>query len=118
MGRHIFFIGGNKCVEHGIFYDPPMHRECAVYALQACPHLARSKGRYAAPEKITPLPGMKLAIGAMNTEHCEWFGLMHDRSYKWHRARETRMIVITAKLPWIEVERWREGALMPTEAAI
>jgi hypothetical protein len=27
----VYFVGGPKCVEHGYFYDPPMHRECALY---------------------------------------------------------------------------------------
>lgn len=39
LGKHIFFVGGPLCVDNGLFHDPPMHRECAEFALRACAHL-------------------------------------------------------------------------------
>jgi hypothetical protein len=118
MGKHIFFVGGPLCVEHGDFYDGPMHKECAIYALQTCPHLARSKGKYAEPGPRGPLgEGYKLVIGEIATEEkVEWFALMHGTKYDFGRT-ETGMLVIRAKLPWIEVERWRDGAPMEAEQA-
>src|SRR6478672_2277487 len=40
--RGRWFVGGSKSAfhEHGAFIDPPMHSECAHYALQVCPYLA------------------------------------------------------------------------------
>jgi hypothetical protein len=110
MRRNVYFVGGPKCVENGFFYDPPMHRECAVYALQACPHLARAKGKYApVPDRIE---GAGLLIqGEMDTEKAEWFGLMQSAGYTSSRT-DTGMIVIKADMPWLSVERWRDGSLM------
>jgi len=107
MRKDVWFVGGPKCVEHGYFYDPPMHRECAVYALQTCPHLARSKGKYAPiPERVA---GAALVIqGAMDDKKAEWFGLMRATGYT-HGRSDSGMPTIKAELPWIEVERWRDG---------
>lgn len=111
MGKHIFFVGGWRCVEHGHFYDGPMHRACAVYALQTCPHLARSKGQYSEPGPRGPLGDYKLVVGEMDTVKAEWFGLMHGKKYDFGLT-ETGMLVIRAKLPWVAVERWRDGSPM------
>lgn len=109
MRGDVWFIGGPKCVENGFFYDPPMHRECALYALQTCPHLARAKGKYApVPDRVE---GAALMIqGAMDDKKAEWFGLMRSTGYTSGRA-DTGMHVIKATMPWLSVERWRDGQL-------
>jgi hypothetical protein len=40
--RGRWFIGGEKSAFHprGVYLDPPMHAECARYALRVCPYLA------------------------------------------------------------------------------
>ena len=40
--REMWFVGGSRCFlhAHGAFIDPPMHYECAAYALRVCPFLA------------------------------------------------------------------------------
>lgn len=109
MGRHVFFVGGPSCVTHGIFCDPPMHRECAAFSLQVCAHLNRSKGRY----NFGPLPhtpGVEFSESAvMSTVKAEWFALMHATEYTYGRAPDG-MTMIRAVLPWLDVERWRDGA--------
>ena len=113
MRKNVFFIGGPKCVDNGFFYDPPMHKECALYALQTCPHLARAKGKYApVPDRIE---GSSLLIqGEMDTVKAEWFGLMQSTGYTSGRT-DTGMIAIKAEMPWVSVERWRDGALIAEE---
>jgi len=112
MGRHIYFIGGPLCASNGYFYDPPMHRECALYALQACPHLARTKGRYVEPATVAQAVGedATLIVGDMAPDKAEWFGLMHATDYTFGRDAKG-MMVIKANLPWLDVERWRDGAI-------
>ena len=109
MRKEVWFVGGPKCVENGYFYDPAMHRDCALYALQTCPHLARSKGRYApVPDRIA---GAAVMIqGAMDDKKAEWFGLMQSTGYT-HSRTDTGMIVIKGNMPWLSVERWRDGKL-------
>ena len=40
--RGRWFVGGPGSAFHerGAYIDPPMHRECVVYALKVCPYLA------------------------------------------------------------------------------
>jgi len=110
MGQHIYFIGGNLCVRNGIFSDPPMHRECAVFALTACIHLNRTKGKF---NTAVPLPDATIGVATLSSdEKCEWFALMHAKKYEWARAQD-RMIYIRARLPWLDVELWQDGKPMP-----
>lgn len=112
MRGDVWFIGGPKCVENGYFYDPAMHQECARHALQTCPHLARSKGKYSpAPDRIE---GALMIVGDMDTEKSEWFGLMRSTGYT-HGRSDKGMHVIKANLPWVSVERWRDGEIIANE---
>src|SRR5882672_9003291 len=96
MRGDVWFIGGPLCVENGFFYDPPMHGECARYAIQTCPHLARAKGRYAATPDLDE-QGVVLIAGAMDiSKKAEWFGLMRSTGYQSERALDG-MQVIKAK---------------------
>lgn len=46
LGKFRSFIGGPKSTESGMYVDPPMHTDCAEYALLVCPHLATPTARY------------------------------------------------------------------------
>jgi hypothetical protein len=109
MRGDVYFVGGPKSVESGYFYDPAMHRECSLYALQTCPHLARAKGKYApVPDRIE---GALMIVGAMDDKKAEWFGLMRSTGYTSGRS-DNGMHVIRANMPWVSVERWRDGKLI------
>lgn len=41
MGRMMCFVVGPMCVVNRVSAEPPMHRDCAEYALQACPFLTQ-----------------------------------------------------------------------------
>lgn len=56
LKKQYYFIGGELSCQSGIFYDPPMHRECAEYAFKVCPFLACQKGYSKAPMK--PIKGI------------------------------------------------------------
>lgn len=114
MGKHIYFVGGLSCEANGYFYDPPMHLECAEFALRTCPHLARSKGRYGAIPDVADIPGAaKLVVGAMCTEvKADIFALMHGSRFTYGRDK-TGMYLIKAELPWLDVQHWRDGARVP-----
>lgn len=107
LGRHIYFVGGPLCVANRLFYDPPMHRECAIYALATCPHLARSKGRYR-PVPPTPPEGATLTVGKMaTTVKAEYFALMHTTAFEWGQTPDGMFMAKAA--PWIGVEYWQDG---------
>ena len=41
LGRMMCFVVGPMCVVNRVSSEPPMHRECAEYALRACPFLTQ-----------------------------------------------------------------------------
>jgi hypothetical protein len=108
MGRNIFFVGGPLCVPNGLFCDPPMHKDCAEFALRTCPHLANAKSRFSR----APLPageGLVVVEASLaSDEKCEWFALMHTTEFTLAHGAD-RSIYIRAKLPWLDVERWANG---------
>jgi hypothetical protein len=111
LGKHIHFVGGPLCVENGLFIDPPMHRECAVYALKTCPHLASSKGRFAPVGNGHGLHVIEIA----SDEKAPWFALMHTTGYGLVQHISGTMLIKAAR-PWISVERWRDGEPMEAGA--
>ena len=111
MGKHVFFVGGPLCVDNGLFHDPPMHKECAEFALRACAHLNRSKGKYSVAPRPSE-PGLRVVEGAMATDQkAEWFALMHTRLFSQTHGSDG-MIYIRAELPWLDVQKWRDGEPM------
>lgn len=46
LGAHLAFVGGPLSMENRHFTDLPMHRDCAIYALQVCPFIAAPKFSY------------------------------------------------------------------------
>jgi hypothetical protein len=45
LGKHLAFLLGPMCVVTRTVSEPPAHRDCAEYALQACPFLTRPYAR-------------------------------------------------------------------------
>jgi hypothetical protein len=39
LAAKVYFIGGPLSAESRVFSDPPMHRDCAQYAMKVCPYL-------------------------------------------------------------------------------
>lgn len=46
LGYWMVFIGGPRSAENRVFSDPPMHEECAKYALEVCPFLTMPTMQY------------------------------------------------------------------------
>jgi hypothetical protein len=49
-GAYMAFVGGPKSIEGHQFFDPPMHRDCALYATQVCPFIVIPTARYSKPD--------------------------------------------------------------------
>lgn len=47
----VAFIGGPLAIENQNFLDPPMHVQCAEYAMKVCPHIAIDTSRYSKPKE-------------------------------------------------------------------
>lgn len=69
----VAFIGGPKSIEHHNFLDPPMHEECAAYAMQVCPHIVHDTSRY---KKQDFSDGVRSEIVGASDERPDRFGMM------------------------------------------
>ncbi|MBY3432713.1 hypothetical protein HFN89_00805 [Rhizobium laguerreae] len=107
-------VGGPGSALHpdGVFLDPPMHYECARYAVQVCPYLAiPSYGK--SVSKIQPLSyGTSKAGIAYNptvfSTRPDLFLLVmyvgHKLSYEGNAVRSLK-----PKRPFRSIEYWRDG---------
>jgi hypothetical protein len=110
----MWFVGGSRCFmhEHGAFIDPPMHHECAEYALQVCPFLAapsyakRIDDRKLKAENMPK--GMLLArVDHMPPDQPERFGLGCTQAYRLVNPNPGETIFVADR--WDYVEWWRNG---------
>lgn len=113
--RGRWFVGGALSAfhEHGAFIDPPMHSECAHYAIQICPYLAAP--RYAKEIGLAKIKGRK---------HPNM--LLIDNTMIPGRPTGDIFVLLMAtgqvafdnlntkpKLPYSSIEFWRHGLRIP-----
>lgn len=63
LGQYLAFVIGPMCAVNRTTSDPPIHLECALYAVKACPFLAfpnRKRDHTNAPDNIKKPPGFML----------------------------------------------------------
>ncbi len=63
LGRFLAFVIGPMCAVNRINSEPPSHRDCAEFAMWACPFLSRPKMRrneVGLPPDMKPAPGEHL----------------------------------------------------------
>jgi hypothetical protein len=121
MPSTVWFVGGSRCFLHadGAFLDPPMHLECATYALIVCPFLAASKySRRIDDAKLDPKntpDNLKLVrTDFMMPRLPERFGLGMTTEYHYERISPRPGEFIFTVRQWGYVEWWRAGS--PVEA--
>ncbi len=106
LGRHRCFIGGPQSMKNRYFFDLPMHRDCAEYALRVCPYLAVPGFKYS--EKLESLEGVKAKVAQeVSTEQPSVFYLGVTRSCTPERAPSGAYVVRAA--PWDSVTPWKDG---------
>lgn len=113
MHREMWFVGGSRCFLHerGAFLDPPLHLECAEYALRVCPFLAASRYmRRVDAKKLDPnnLPdGMAIVQeGFAMPRLPEIFGLGMTHRYRVISQGSSPVFVVD---DWRYLEWWRAG---------
>ena len=70
----VAFIGGPLSIENRNFLDPPMHQECAAYAMQVCPHIAIDTSHYSKPKLGGP--EQRELFAGVSDERPERFGML------------------------------------------
>jgi hypothetical protein len=107
--RGRWFVGGpiSAFHEHGAFADPPMHYECAQYALAVCPYLAMSRYNKRVDDKT--LGGGRPTLLINST-------MIDRRPDVFVCAMSTRQRLIKGPFPnvvpgrpFVRVEYWRNG---------
>lgn len=104
LGYWIAFVGGPLSVKNKAFTDPPMHVECATYAVQVCPFMvARSVPRREDGTIFGPVPlaerGKADPTGSL--QRPEAWGVYVTRDFTWENAAQAvvrRDPVIRAQL--------------------
>lgn len=78
LGRHLAFVLGPMCTVTRTTAEPPCHRDCALYAMQACPFLTRPHMRRR--EAGMPEDASQAGIGLKRNPGC--MALWTTRDYK------------------------------------
>jgi hypothetical protein len=102
LGAHKAFVGGPLSMANRVFYDLPMHRECAEYSLRVCPYLAAP--RFAHRRKVPD--GVHVIAVASDTRPNE-FGLAIARNY--HLVEVNGDVVLRAHRWEAPIEWWSRG---------
>jgi len=106
MGARLAFVLGPMCTINNIISEPPSHRECAEYAMRACPFLARPRMRRNAKDMPTKYVE---AAGLHADRNPGVMALWMTRSYKMVNAYAGNAGVLFRVGPAEHVEWWREG---------
>jgi hypothetical protein len=123
LGRLLWFVGGPRSAfhEHGGYTDTTLHHECMAYAMQVCPYLAM--GNYNGRIDVGTLDLDKLEKGQVlldPTQVYERPNLMVAVATKSVevRVRENYLPILVPGRPYIHVEFWQDGVLLPEEEGI
>jgi hypothetical protein len=92
-----------------VFYDHPMHEECARYSLQVCPYLSMPKYLGA---KSRPTPDdMRVLIVSSDSTKPARFGLASTNRYKGILFQGDELLQADE---WRSLEWWKDGKLIET----
>jgi hypothetical protein len=83
LGRYFVSIIGCMCAVNRVISEPPSHRECAEFAVKACPFLARPhahRREAGLPEQHTDAPGFGLKRNPGVT--CLWISKTYPKPFR------------------------------------
>ena len=99
-----WFVGGSGDVlglRRG-FSDPPMHEECATFALRTCPYLS-------APVYVKQIERPDVFTVIMTSSYKYGEKLYRHKDPKPEDRKPGRYPVYYARKPWLRVTWWRAG---------
>ena len=106
LGRNLAFVLGPMCTINRVSAEPPAHRECANYAVQVCPFLARPKMHR---QKHNMLPDAVAAPGIMLERNPGVAAVWMTREFRLRAAHAGERGVLFRVGEPIDVVWWREG---------
>jgi hypothetical protein len=113
MHSRVWFVGGPICEINRLFYDHPMHQDCAEYALRVCPFLAMPNAHY---RKIKSLREGVAIVKTASDVKPDRFMLGRTKGYRVMKVNDD---VLLRADPWEDVVWWKDGEVMvPTPATL
>lgn len=113
----MWFVGGSRCFLHpnGGFIDPPLHLECAEYALRVCPFLAAPRySKRIDDSKLTaenrPDDMTLVRVEYMNPNQPELFGLGAAQEMEVIKREPGDFVLVVRR--WRYVEWWKNGQVV------
>lgn len=103
-----WFVGGPKSAFYvqGAYFDPPMHDECAHYALQVCPYLAAPTYSKRIEDKTIKDGSQTIVDERVEVERPPVFVAVEATGQTLH----DRLII--PKQPYAKIEYWLHGTQM------
>jgi hypothetical protein len=116
--RYRWFVGGPRSAfdEHGAYIDPPMHDECAHYALRVCPYLAAPNYNKRVDTRTLKTPSTRIFIdNNMIPGRPSVFVAVRtvgQRKFWGHDINGVRMVRFLKPVkPYRIVEYWNHGTM-------
>jgi len=115
LDRDVWLIGGPGAAfhEHGAYLDPPMHYQCASYAVRVCPYIgSRYSGRLdtALTKHGRWDPRQRIVTeDLMLPEQPPFFVLSRTLAAPMRQDGPTDVPRFHPRRPWLAVEFWRHG---------
>lgn len=110
--RGRWFVGGPQSAFHpsGVYIDPPMHGECARYALQVCPYLAAPSFTKRIDDKTLSEKDagtMMLVDPTVIPERPDYFVAVMATAV--HKIGDNQVRYLKPVRPYSNVEFWKDG---------
>jgi hypothetical protein len=108
MYSRVWFIGGHLSHHNRMFFDHPMHEECARYALQVCPFLAIPRMGYRKRDnnEMSENALGPTVLNMVSLERSSALMLGKTHSYKLVKIRDSILLFAS---PWESVTWWSAG---------
>jgi hypothetical protein len=119
LGAHKCFVGGPGSAFHpqGRYFDGPMHRDCAIFALRTCPYLALpSYARRVGTRTLRPesVGDGRVLVTEDPTSHAPQPAVFVLGSCKRYRRVQRHYV---PERPWVEVRYFQGGSEITAAAA-
>lgn len=113
LGSFVAFPIGPMCAINRLSSEPPSHRDCAIYALQACPFITRPH----MVRRESGLPEGKVeAAGIMNPRNPGVMLLWIAKQYGWFQTPQADQSGVLFQLGTpTQISIWKEGKPLAAE---
>lgn len=105
LNSDVWLLAGAKIAFSpiGAYVDPPMHKQCATYALKVCPYLAMPSFSKRSPNGVK---GSEQAIIVSGRPIV--FALVKTFDFRLHVLPDKAIVILPFR-PFLDIEFWKDG---------